>query len=71
MTFGIVVEGLLHVVDLLRVAFTVMKTSSVTPPLMTSVPWSTHFESIRMPPNNESDTANGGDAGDGHQHVAA
>ena len=34
-----------------------MKISSVTPPLMRSVPWSTHFESIRMPPNSASDTA--------------
>ena len=34
-----------------------MKISSVTPPLMRSVPWSTHFDSIRMPPNSASDTA--------------
>jgi hypothetical protein len=34
-----------------------MKISSVTPPLMRSVPWSTHFDSKRMPPNSASDTA--------------
>ena len=34
-----------------------MKISSVTPPLMRSVPWSTHFDNIRMPPNSASDTA--------------
>ena len=33
-----------------------MKISSVTPPLIFSVPWSTHFDSIEMPPNSASDT---------------
>jgi hypothetical protein len=34
-----------------------MKTSSVTPPLMTSVPLSTHFDNIWMPPKSASETA--------------
>ena len=39
------------------VASTFMKISSVTPPLSFSVPWSTHFDNMRMPPNSDNDTA--------------
>ena len=39
------------------VALTLMKISARTPPLISWVPWPTHFDSIRIPPNNASETA--------------